>query len=135
MAGMTQYLQKKLLDHVNGIASYTAPAAVYLSLHTDWPNEGGSHSFEISVSGTNYARSNLNGVMGAANLGSGVSLNTAAVVLGPATIAWGAIAFLGIEDAATAGNMLITNAPSNTKTIEATQSYRLVTGQLAMTFS
>ena len=51
--GMSTYLQNKLLDHANGVASYTAPANVYLASFSVAPTEAGGGTEE---SGGNYAR-------------------------------------------------------------------------------
>jgi hypothetical protein len=42
MSQMTDYLEKKLLDHTLGKAAYTMPTTVYLALFTADPGDTGS---------------------------------------------------------------------------------------------
>ena len=42
MSAMSDYLENKFLDHFLGTTSTSAPAAVYLSLHTTSPTDDGS---------------------------------------------------------------------------------------------
>lgn len=106
MAAMTLYLQKKLLDHVLRIADYDMPAALYLGLHTGNPGEAGSRSFEITFSGSGYARADLSSQMSATDLSSGSSRLLFVMNIGPATIDWGDVSYVSIDDDPTAGNML-----------------------------
>lgn len=108
MANMTQFLQKKLLDHALNIASWTMPTNVYLALHTADPGEGGSTANEVSTSGTGYARQSLNGVMIATVLSTGRTTNSSAITFATATADWGNISHVSIHDQA--GNMLFYGA-------------------------
>lgn len=134
MASMTSYLQKKLLDDLLGIAPYTPPATLYLSLHTASPGESGSHANEISTIGTAYARIPITPFMGATDPSSGVSLNTTLLIAGPATLDWGTVTYIGIEDALTAGNMLLWGAPTTAKTVTVGEGFQLVPAQLQIQF-
>lgn len=130
MSGMTSYLQKKLLDHLTGVASYTFPSTLYLSLHTDDPTESGSHSNEVSTSGTGYARVSLAGLIGAADASSGRAQNSASITFGSPSASWGTITHLGIEDASSAGNMLFWVEGSAARNVGVGQLLRLLAGQL-----
>ena len=39
MSALTNFLENELLDHTLGVASYTAPSTVYLSLYTSNPTD------------------------------------------------------------------------------------------------
>lgn len=134
MAGMTSYLQQKLLDALLGITPYSIPATLYLSLHTASPTDTGSHANEVSTSGTGYARLSLATKMGATDATTGVSLNTATLTIGPATADWGVISYIGIEDAASGGNMLMWGAPSTAKSVPSGDVFQLVPSQLSIQF-
>lgn len=134
MAGMTSYLQKKLLDNFLSIASYTVPGTLYLSLHTASPTEAGSHAAEVTAAG--YARQSILAKMGATDATTGVSLNTATITVGPAGANWGTISYVGIEDAlaTSTGNMCLWGAPTTARTINSGGSYPIVAGQLSIQF-
>lgn len=103
-ASATLYLQKKIVDHVLGIASYTMPTP-YLALFTASPGEAGSLANEVS--GGSYARQAISASMGATDLSTGISSNTLDVAFPVPTAAWGTVTHLGVADALTAGNLLL----------------------------
>lgn len=139
MAGMTRYLQKKLLDHFINSASYTAPTTLYVSLHTASPGEAGSHSNEIG-SGVGYSRQTLTGNIGTTDLSTGIASSTTTITFGPATSDWGTVNYIGIEEAPSGGspdlsnNMLMFGAPTTAKTIVNGQSFTIAIGQISLQF-
>ncbi len=130
--GATSYLQKKMLDDLLGIASYTPPAVLYAALHSGNPTDAGSHASEISAVGTNYSRLAITGKTGATDATSGVSLNTATITFGPAAIDWGPVPWFSIEDSATpgAGNMLAYGPASTARVVNAGMSFQIAPSQL-----
>lgn len=124
----TSYARQKIVDDLTGVAPY-APPTLYLSAHTADPGAAGSHVNEVSGSG--YARVPLAGVMGAAD-SSGISVNTTVITFGPATADWGTITHLGIEDAASGGNMICPGAPTMPRTITTGQPLQIPVGQLRL---
>lgn len=124
----TSYGRDKIVDDLTGVAAYSPPA-LYLSLHTADPGDAGSHAHEISAGG--YARQPLAGIMGAADA-SGISVNTVLISFGPATADWGTIIYLGVEDAASGGNMLCSGATSMPRTITSGQPLQIPVGQLRL---
>lgn len=132
--GMTSYLGKKLVDHVLGFSVYTAPAAVWLSALASDPTRTGSHSSEISTSGTGYARQNISTKMAAADGVTSIALNSTVIIIGPATADWGTINYGAFEDAASASNMLASGALTTAQTINTGASFELVPTQLQMQF-
>lgn len=108
----TDYLENKLLDHVLGVAAYTAPAP-HVALFTAAPGEAGGGT---EVSGTGYARVAATGKFGAASGGS--ASNSAKITFpSPGAGGWGNATHWGIFDAAAAGNLLRYEALTIAKTI------------------
>ena len=106
---LSDYKEKKLLDHANGAAAWTAPANQYVALFKTDPGETGAGT-EVSavVDDTAYARQLI--TFGAATLGTGIALSTnaqtfAAVVYGSGAAAY-TVTHLAVFDALTAGNLL-----------------------------
>jgi hypothetical protein len=104
MAQLTRYGRKALLDHALGIAAFTMPASTHLALFATDPTEAGLTSGELSGGG--YSRKALAGNMAATNLATGQAVNNGLMVFGPATAVWGAVAYFGVLDAASGGNMI-----------------------------
>ncbi len=100
---LTAFGQKKLGDIALGIADWTMPST-YLAIFTASPGENGSLTSEFA--GGSYARQALTAAMSAANAVTGVSTNTSAVSFPAPTATLGMALYLGILDAATAGNVI-----------------------------
>jgi hypothetical protein len=111
MAGsLSDYLEKKLQDHVFGATVFTAPATVYLALLTDSNTAAQRDAGTVTeVTGGAYARVAVtnnttnfpaaSGVTALKNLGVAFSF--------PAPTAnWGTATAFAIYDAATVGNLL-----------------------------
>jgi len=104
----TQYTQKKLLDHLHNVASYTMPTTLTLALFKTSPGEAGTAGTEVSVTvdDTAYVRQTI--TFAATTLGTGISLSSnaqtfAAVVYGSGAAAY-TVSHIGIYDQL--GNML-----------------------------
>lgn len=124
----TSYGRAKIVDHVTGVASWAVPP-LYLSLHTADPGDAGSHANEVT--GTGYARYALAGVMGAADA-DGISVNTVAIDFGVAGSDWGTIPYFGVDDAASAGNMICPGVLDTPRTITTGQPLVIPVGQLRL---
>jgi hypothetical protein len=106
---MSDYKEKKMLDHANNVAAWTAPTTQYLALFKADPGEDGSGT-QVSavVDDTAYARQAI--TFAAATSGTGIALSSnaqtfPAVVYGSGAAAY-TVTHIGIFDAATAGNLL-----------------------------
>lgn len=100
MAGKSDYLENKILDHALRNVAYTPPATVYVGLYTAAPTDAGGGT---EVSGNAYARKAA--AFGAAS--GGVSSNTGVITFDtPTPSGWGTVSHIGIFDAVSAGNML-----------------------------
>lgn len=109
MAGKSDYLENKILEHVLKNTSYTSPTTVYMALFTAAPSDAGGGT---EVSTNNYARTAI--TFGAAS--SGAISNSSAVTFPTPSGSWGACTHFGIFDAATVGNLLYWGALTQTET-------------------
>lgn len=134
MVAMTSYLEKKLLDHTLGIAAYTMPTTVYLSLHNASPGQSGSFASEITTTASGYARIAITSKMNPTDNVTGISVSNVAIVFGPATIDWGTINYIAISDASGGGNMLLYGALAVAQTTPIGESVQLLSGQLITQF-
>lgn len=111
MSAASDYLENAILDHVMRNTAYTSPTTVYLGLST------GSFADDNSgteLSGNGYARQSI--TCSAASSGS--ITNSGAITFPTATGSWGTVAFFGVFDASSTGNLLFHGALSSSKTIE-----------------
>lgn len=98
MASKTNYLEKKLLDHVLRVAAFTQPAGLYLALFSTATDDTGAGT---EATGGAYARQAI--TFAASVSGSGQSLSSATVSF---TMPAGTWTYAAIFDAVTGGNML-----------------------------
>ena len=113
MAGFTDYLEAKLLDHIFTDPTYTPPTTLYLGLLSGTPSDdAGTGLTEVSTSGTAYARIAITAADFAAATGTApVSKSSSAgktFAQATADYASGSnITYWGIWDASTAGNLML----------------------------
>tara|TARA_R110000803_G_scaffold27557_2_gene64377 strand:- start:138 stop:524 length:387 start_codon:yes stop_codon:yes gene_type:complete len=125
MSAMSDYLELKFLDHFTGRASTTAPSAVYLGLAVGSiaDNAGGTE-----LSGSNYSRKAITFAVAS---GGAISSN-ASVEFDPATGSWGTVAYWGIWDASTSGNLLFHGAFTASKAIATGDILKVASGSLTI---
>lgn len=123
---MTDYLENKIVDWLVRGQTFTAPATVYVSLHTAACSDS---STGTEVTGGSYARvavtSALANWAGTQSAGSttassgtgGTTSNNGAITFPAPTANWGVITHFGIFDAASAGNQLFCAALTTSKTV------------------
>jgi hypothetical protein len=128
MAEMSNYLENALINAVLRNTSYTSPTTVYLALYTSDPTDADAGT---EVSGNAYARQSI--TFGAPS--NGVSTNSAAIEFPQATGSWGTVAYVGIRDASTAGNLLFHTALDASKTIATGDVFRVAAGSLSVTLA
>lgn len=132
----SDYLEGKVLNHVFGGTSYTAPTTLYVGVFTSASSDSAAGT---EVSGNGYARQSV------AFTVSGTSPTTAsssaAVEFPEATGSWGTVTYAGVFDALTGGNMLahaqLTDPADFTtalpKTISSGDILRISAGNLKVT--
>ena len=130
MAEMSNHLENALINATLRATTYTSVATVYVSLWTSDPTDAGSGT-EVSTSGTSYARTAV--TFGAPS--GGASTNSADVTFPTATASWGTVGWIGINDAATSGNLLYHTALDTAKAIDSGDIFKISTGNLSVTLA
>ena len=128
MAEMSNYLENALINVTLRNTAYTAPTTVYLGLYTTDPTDADTGT---EVTGNGYVRQAI--TFGAPS--NGVSTNSAAIEFPQATGSWGTVAYIGIRDASTAGNLLFHTPLDASKTIATGDVFRLAIGSLSVAFA
>jgi hypothetical protein len=128
MAEMSNYLENALINVTLRATSYTAPTTVYVSLWTSDPTDAGSGT---EVSGGSYARTSV--TFSAPS--NGATTNSADVIFPTATAGWGTVGWIGINDAATSGNLLYHTPLDESKIIATGDILKIATGNLSVTLS
>jgi hypothetical protein len=125
---MSNFLEDALINATLRATTYTSVATVYVSLWTSDPTDAGSGT---EVSGGSYARTAV--TFGAPS--NGVTTNSADVTFPTATASWGVVGWIGINDAATSGNLLYHSPLDTSKTIDSGDIFKISTGNLSVTLS
>ena len=128
MAEMSNFLENALINATLRNTTYTSVATVYVSLWTSDPTDAGSGT---EVSGGSYARTAVT----FAAPSNGVTTNNADVTFPTATASWGTVGWIGINDAATSGNLLYHSPLDTSKTIDSGDIFKISTGNLSVTLS
>jgi len=101
MAGLTNYLEDKIWNHVFGSTTYTKPTNWYVGLLTATPSDSAAGT---EVSGGSYARQVC--AFTVTGTGTALATNTSAITFPTATADWGIIGWVGIYDAVSSGNLV-----------------------------
>ena len=128
MAEFSNYLENALINATLRNTAYTSPTTVYLALYTTDPTDADTGT---EVSGAAYARQSI--TFGAPS--DGVSTNSAAIEFPQAGGSWGTVAYIGIRDASTAGNLLYHSPLTASKTIATGDVFRVAAGSLSVTLA
>jgi hypothetical protein len=128
MAEMSNFLEDALINATLRATTYTSVATVYVSLWTSDPTDAGSGT---EVSGGSYARTAVT----FAAPSNGVTTNDADVTFPTATASWGTVGWIGINDAATSGNLLYHTPLDTSKTIDSGDIFKISTGNLSVTLA
>ena len=128
MAEMSNYLENALINATLRNTSYTSPATVYVALYTTDPTDADTGT---EVSGNGYARQSV--TFGAPS--NGASTNSAAVEFPQATGSWGTVAYIGLRDASSGGNLLYHTVLDASKTISTGDVFRISAGNLSVTLA
>jgi hypothetical protein len=128
MAAMSNYLENALINATLRNTTFTSPATVYVGLYTSDPTDANTGT---EVSGGSYARK-------AATFGApsnGVSTISSAIEFDQATASWGTVAYFGILDASTSGNLLYHGALTASKTIDTGDVFKFASSALTVTLA
>ena len=123
----TNAYETHLLQYLLTTDSVTRPTSWYVGLFTSDPTDTGAAGTEVS--GNGYARTAVT-----FSVTGDTASNTAGVEFPAATGGdWGTVGWIGIMDASTGGNMLITSALTVAKAITDGDVFRIPTGDLDVT--
>ena len=131
MAGFSDYLEDKVLNHVFGGTAYTAPSTLYVALYTAAPSDTGGGT---EVSGGSYARKSMPD-MTVSGTDPTTATNGAAVEFVTATGSWGTVSHVGVFDALTSGNLLGWAALTASKTVSSGDVFRFDAVDLDITLA
>ena len=130
MAGFSDYLEDKVLDHVFGGNAYTAPATLYVALYTVAPTDTGGGT---EVTGGSYARQS--GTFTVSGTNPTTASNSAAIEYPTATANYGTVVAVGILDASSSGNLLAYANLDTSKSVTTGDVFRFDTGDLDITLA
>jgi hypothetical protein len=130
MAGFSDYLEDKVLDHVFGGNAYTAPSTLYVALYTVAPTDTGGGT---EVSGGGYVRQS--GAFTVSGTNPTTASNTAAIEYPTATANYGTVVAVGIFDASSSGNLLAYANLTTSKVVSTGDVFRFNTGDLDVTLA
>lgn len=99
--GATAFLADELNDHICGVGSYTAPAGLYVKLHTGSPGAAGT---------SNAATETTRKLIAFATPSSGGTISNTSAITWTGAAATETITHVSIWDASTAGNCLATGS-------------------------
>lgn len=127
-AAKSDYLERKILDHVLGVAAYTMPTSVYLALYTSNPNEDSSGA---EVTGGSYTRQLVTFNAASTDV-SNVSTSTSSnqVVFGSMPTA--VVTHAAICDAANGGNVLYYMTLAASKSLTAGDDLTIDAGDISV---
>lgn len=120
----SSYLRSKIVKHVKGEASFTMPTTLYLALYTTDPTIADTGT---EVTGGSYVRKAIS--FAAESGGSGASNAAINFTSMPTTN----VAFWGIRDASTAGNLLYFGNFDIVQAITSGQTFTINSGNVVIT--
>lgn len=135
MAGtFGDYLENKLLDHVFGATSYSAPANLHFGLSSTDPLDDGSGKTEPS--GGSYARVSMtNNATNFPAASGGSKSNGTAITFPTASASWGALGYFIVMDQGSGGNYLGGGSLSASKTIDSGDTAQWAIGAFTISLS
>jgi len=130
MAGFSDYLEDKVLDHVFGGTAYTAPSTLYVALYTVAPDDTGGGT---EVTGGGYARQTATFTVSGTS--PTTATNAAAIEYPTATANYGTVTSVGILDASSGGNLLAYADLDTSKVVSTGDVFRFDAGDLDITLA
>ncbi len=130
MAGFSDYLEDKVLEHVFGGNAYSAPSTLYVALYTVAPTDTGGGT---EVSGGAYVRKASTFNVSGTN--PTTASNAGAVEYPTATANYGTVVAVGIFDALSSGNLLAYANLTTSKVVSTGDVFRFNTGDLDVTLA
>ncbi|MBX3605354.1 MAG: hypothetical protein KF788_08785 [Piscinibacter sp.] len=116
-ASLTDSLETSLINHLFRATAYTAPSTWYVGLLTAACSDSAAGT---EVTGGSYARVGVasgTGTWAAVSAGNGTTSNVSAINFPTPSAGWGTATHFALYDAPTAGNQLVCQALTTSKTI------------------
>ena len=132
MSQATDFLEQALEDHLFGLASYSAPATMYLALFTAMSS--GETGTGTEVTGGSYARLAITNDATSWSRTSNVITNDNLLEFVTASANWGTATHWALFDASSGGNMLIYGTLDSV-VINNGSTFRVAAGQLSITYN
>jgi len=130
MAGFSDYLEDKVLEHVFGGNAYTAPGTLHVALFTVAPTDTGGGT---EVSGGGYVRKP--GAFTVSGTNPTTASNSSAIEYPTATANYGTVVAVGIFDASSSGNLLAYANLTASKVVSSGDVFRFNAGDLDITLA
>lgn len=132
MTAFANYLEEKIVDWaLRATAMGTAPASVWVALHTGDPGETGASN---EVTGGSYARVEVTAGF-SAHGAAGPTSNSAEILFPTASANWGTVSHWSIHDASTAGNCLFKDTLTASRNVLSGDAFRFSAGTLQITLN
>jgi len=131
-ASLTDTLESALIGHLFRGTAYTAPATWHVGLMTTACTDSAAGT---EVTGGSYARvavASGTGTWAAVSAGNGTTSNVNAINFTTPSAGWGTVTHFGLWDAASAGNLLICQALTASKTINSGDTVSFAAGALTI---
>lgn len=129
-ASLTDTLETSLINHLFRSTAYTAPSTWYVGLLTAGCSDSAAGT---EVSGGSYARVGVasgTGTWAAVSSGNGTTSNVSAINYATPSASWGTVTHFGLYDASTAGNLLVCQSLTSSKTINSGDTVSFPAGAL-----
>jgi|TARA_B100001093_G_scaffold449866_1_gene456307 hypothetical protein len=130
MAGFSDYLENKVLEHVFENSAYTAPSTLYAALFTVAPSDTGGGT---EVSGGGYVRKTAAFTVSGTN--PTTATNGSAIEYPTATAGYGTVVAVGVFDASSSGNLLAYANLDTSKVVSTGDVFRFNAGDLDITLA
>ncbi|MFD1885575.1 phage tail fiber protein [Paenibacillus wenxiniae] len=123
MAALTNYAEARLLNYLFRTGN------VYVALYKTNPSDSNTGE---EVSGGSYARQLISFGDPTQIADKGTIKNSSDVVFPVATAEWGTIAYVGVTDAATGGNLLAYKAVTNPRAVLISDRVRFLSNEFSV---
>jgi len=134
MAAMSDYLERKLLDHTLGTTAFTHPSQAYLALFTADPTDAGTGAEVSNSGGSTYARQTID-FNAAAGTGGAVTNSTAEDFANMPLCTVTHIGIYDSVDSSGSNNLLYHGSVSSSKSVALGDTISLAAGQLTVTLA
>lgn len=129
MGQLTTFTEKKILDHLLKVGSYSPPATVYIGLSTANPGATGAGWADPTYTG--YGRKAIS----FAAAGTRAIAQTGAVTFDQCTVGSSTVSYWGLFDQSTGGNLMAYGALQTNKTIVVGNTPSFASGQVQVSFN